>query len=265
MDRQKKETARHATNLRTKRPDNIFALSDLECCEVVSILPEEESGPKMLLCRVYGHLEPYFMEPCDSRLVGIYKAQISQTRMKKLPEELLPTDNHFAIIKFELDSTVDAVPSIWLDKTTEAVFCYWPRKNVSVRVKKKEIPDKGSWQRYKVSILGYAENYGEARKKVKLATVSSNLESDDEEPFRRTILKPSRYRLDCDDEACRRTHAKVLEKIFEELISDTLKFAPHRRDQVSDQSHHSISRNPLRPLRSSYRKWKLTWRILKMS
>ncbi|CAM4569172.1 unnamed protein product [Leuciscus chuanchicus] len=50
---------------------------------------KEESGPKMLLCHVYGHLEPYFMEPCDSRLVGIYKAQISQTRMKNLPEELL--------------------------------------------------------------------------------------------------------------------------------------------------------------------------------
>lgn len=75
MDRQKKEMARHATNLETQRPDNIFALSDLECCEVVSMLPEEESGPNMLLCRVYGHLEPYFMEPCDLRLVGIYKAR----------------------------------------------------------------------------------------------------------------------------------------------------------------------------------------------
>ncbi len=35
-------------------------------------------------------------------------------------------------------------------------------------------------------------------------------------------------------DACRRTHQKVLEKVFEELVSETLKFAPHRRDQVSD-------------------------------
>ncbi len=56
---------------------------------MLSILPGEDSGPKMLLCHVYNHLEPYFVEPCDSRLIGIYKAQISQTRMKKLPEELL--------------------------------------------------------------------------------------------------------------------------------------------------------------------------------
>ncbi len=89
IDRQKKEMSISATNLRIKKTDNIFALSDLECCDVVSILPGKDSGPKMLLCRVYNHLEPYFVKPCDSRLIGIYKAQISQTRMKKLPEELL--------------------------------------------------------------------------------------------------------------------------------------------------------------------------------
>lgn len=89
LDRQKKEMSRPAISLRNKKPDNVFALSDLECCEIVSILPREESGQKNLLCRVYGHLEPYFVEPCDSRLIGIYKAKISQTRMKKLPEELL--------------------------------------------------------------------------------------------------------------------------------------------------------------------------------
>lgn len=89
MDGQKLETARPTTILRTQKPDNVFALSDLECCEVVSLLPEEERRPKMLLCRVYGHLEPCFMEPCDSRLIGVYKAQTGRTKMKKVPEELL--------------------------------------------------------------------------------------------------------------------------------------------------------------------------------
>lgn len=42
------------------------------------------------------------------------------------------------------------------------------------------------------------ETYGEAKKKVKMATVTSNLESDDE-PTRRPIFKPSRYRLDWND------------------------------------------------------------------
>lgn len=89
MDGQKLETARPTTILRTQKPDNVFALSDLECCEVVSLLPEEERRPKMLLCCVYGHLEPCFMELCDSRLIGVYKAQTGRTKMKKVPEELL--------------------------------------------------------------------------------------------------------------------------------------------------------------------------------
>ncbi|KTF80251.1 hypothetical protein cypCar_00038599 [Cyprinus carpio] len=39
------------------------------------------------------------------------------------------------------------------------VFCYWPHKNVSVQVKKEAIPDKESWSRYRVSVLGYAGRY----------------------------------------------------------------------------------------------------------
>lgn len=88
MDRQVKEPPKLTTTLRTQRPENIFALSDVECCEVVS-LQLAEGQHESVLCGVYDHLEPLFMEPCDSRLVGVYKGHINHTKMKKLSLELL--------------------------------------------------------------------------------------------------------------------------------------------------------------------------------
>ena len=72
-----------------KNNNNVFTLSDLECCEVVAVSGETEHGEKMLLCRVYDQLEPFFMHPCDSRLIGVYTARDSHTRMKTLSERHL--------------------------------------------------------------------------------------------------------------------------------------------------------------------------------
>lgn len=37
----------------------------------------------------------------------------------------------------------------------ETVFCYWPQKNVTAKVKRREIPDKTCWTKGKVSVLTY--------------------------------------------------------------------------------------------------------------
>lgn len=75
--------------VQTRRPNNVYILSDEECCEVVAISREAEHEDRILLCHVYGQLEPCFVETCDLRLIGAYKAQLSCSRMKTLPERLL--------------------------------------------------------------------------------------------------------------------------------------------------------------------------------
>lgn len=73
----------------TQKPNNAFALSDMQCCEVISAVGENGDKETMVLCRIYEKLEPFFMHPCDSRLIGVYKAQINHTRMKTMSERQL--------------------------------------------------------------------------------------------------------------------------------------------------------------------------------
>nr|XP_055023098.1 uncharacterized protein LOC129413428 [Misgurnus anguillicaudatus] len=54
------------------------------------------------------------------------------------------------------------------------------------------------WSKHLASVLVYAENYEEARLKSNQATVTSNLESD-EEPSRRPVRRPARYRRPLED------------------------------------------------------------------
>ena len=71
-------------------PTYLFTLSDVECCEVLEMRSDETMpGEKMFLCHVYSRLEPYFMHPCDSRLIGVYTVKDTHTRMKILSEKHL--------------------------------------------------------------------------------------------------------------------------------------------------------------------------------
>lgn len=78
-----------AAMVKAQKPNNVFVLSDLQCCEVVSVADATGEVDRMVLCRVYDNLEPLFMHLCDSRLIGVYKAQVSHTRMKQLFQRLL--------------------------------------------------------------------------------------------------------------------------------------------------------------------------------
>lgn len=78
-----------AAVVKTQKPNNVFVLSDFQCCEVISVVNATGYGDRMVLCRVYDRLEQLFMQPCDSRLIGVYKAQVRHSRMKELSQRLL--------------------------------------------------------------------------------------------------------------------------------------------------------------------------------
>ncbi|XP_056586500.1 uncharacterized protein LOC130407535 [Triplophysa dalaica] len=107
------------------------------------------------------------------------------------------TVKSFAVVKFLKTNTVDAVPTNWLERTEKTLLCYWPQKNVTAKVKRRETPDKTRWVKCKVNVLTYTDTYRKAREKVNQATITSNLESDQEEQTGRNIVIPARY-LDSD-------------------------------------------------------------------
>ena len=79
-----------AMDIRLSEPDNAFIMSDASCCEAVDKVDNvDENGGRAYLCRVYEKLEALFVTPCDSRLVGIYKANHRSTTMKLLSAQLL--------------------------------------------------------------------------------------------------------------------------------------------------------------------------------
>lgn len=78
--------------LKFKQPNNAFVTENNQCCEIVSRTEDiDPNNPeiKMLLCRVYERPEPLFHAPCDSRIIGVYKAFPINCRMKLLsPNQL---------------------------------------------------------------------------------------------------------------------------------------------------------------------------------
>lgn len=83
---------------KTKKPNNAYILEHRTCCEVVAKTNnKDDEGKTMMLCRIYERPDPLFMEPCDSRLVGSFKASQRRSRMKLIPSDCLK--NHAILIE----------------------------------------------------------------------------------------------------------------------------------------------------------------------
>ena len=86
MVRSGKNPIAQLTKRLSKKPDNAFVLQNGFCCEVLQKANHcDENGNTLYQCRVYEHLCPLFNTPCDSRIVGIYRANIHCSRVKLLP------------------------------------------------------------------------------------------------------------------------------------------------------------------------------------
>ncbi|MGH0131323.1 UNVERIFIED_CONTAM: hypothetical protein FKN15_045547 [Acipenser sinensis] len=74
----------HVQKIQIKRPNNAYVHNDTVCCEVTAITHEkdDDDNTKMLLCRVFERVEPYFTQLCDSRIIGCYKAHLRDANMK---------------------------------------------------------------------------------------------------------------------------------------------------------------------------------------
>ena len=85
-----KITAAREKTICFKKPNNAYILNDHSCCEVVKATNlRDGSGDELFTCRVYDRTEPEFQSPCDSRIVGVYKASLHHTTMKNIPSQLL--------------------------------------------------------------------------------------------------------------------------------------------------------------------------------
>ena len=64
----------HTCKLDVKRPNNSYILNDRSCCEAVEITnQQDEQGCALVLCRVYERVTTHSVQPCDSRIIGVYK------------------------------------------------------------------------------------------------------------------------------------------------------------------------------------------------
>lgn len=45
----------------------------------------------------------------------------------------------WSVVAFDEDKSVEVVPSIWINKNNQ---CAWPKKNCSIAIKKRYIPNK---------------------------------------------------------------------------------------------------------------------------
>ena len=69
-----------------KKPNNAYVLNDHSCCKVIEITKVQNE--RHFTCRAYRTTALYH-SPCDSRLVGVYKANAEQTTLKVLTSEAL--------------------------------------------------------------------------------------------------------------------------------------------------------------------------------
>ncbi|CAB3977710.1 Hypothetical predicted protein [Paramuricea clavata] len=95
--------------------------------------------------------------------------------------------NKFAVVEFLKDQTVAIVRESWIENCDRDLYCYWPSKNAKNKVIQDDLPDKEKWRRYKVRVFMYTSDYGQAKKYLKIAEETSNMEESESPPKRKRV------------------------------------------------------------------------------
>lgn len=90
--------------IKIKKPNNAFIIDQRTCCEVVAKTNQkDQEGNILLLCRLYERPDALFLEPCDSRIISVFKAARRNSRMKLIPMDCLRSQ---AILIDEGENTI---------------------------------------------------------------------------------------------------------------------------------------------------------------
>ena len=85
LDRSQKEVVVLPKKIHLKRPNNAYILSNTRCCEVLSEENQVDGdNEKLLMCRIFHRTEPYFNVPCNSSIIGVYRAYVQHSRIQLL-------------------------------------------------------------------------------------------------------------------------------------------------------------------------------------
>ncbi|CAB1345757.1 unnamed protein product [Coregonus sp. 'balchen'] len=103
----------------------------------------------------------------------------------------------YYVVQFVKENTVEVVPEQWVEKRDGVLCCYWPRNASATMIKRGIRPDKILilWEKYRISIFSSTDNYSVAEQRAKRGVDTSNVESD-EEPAKRAVTKPIRFRVE---------------------------------------------------------------------
>ncbi|CAB1345100.1 unnamed protein product, partial [Coregonus sp. 'balchen'] len=97
----------------------------------------------------------------------------------------------YYVVHFVKENTVEVVPEQWVEKRDGSLIscCYWPRNASATMIKRGDRPDKILWE--KQLLCGRATS--------QTGVNTSNVESD-EEPAKRAVTKPIRFRVEPPDD-----------------------------------------------------------------
>ena len=87
----------------------------------------------------------------------------------------------FSVVHFFQEDTIEGVPTQWLCKLGNDMYCYWPDKHGVTSLIKRCVPCNKSWQLVKCTVKYTAETYEEMREKCKMAIYSTANENTEEE------------------------------------------------------------------------------------
>ncbi|KAG8173950.1 hypothetical protein JTE90_027181 [Oedothorax gibbosus] len=142
------------------KPNNCCILTDGTIIFIENVAFLDDSP--VIVGRKFTKIEDFYVKPCLSSLVGIFKM------------------DKFTIVVFLRTNEVDIVSTAWINQK-DTLHCYWPpykHRKLKKALASHEAPNKKKWTNYAVRCIETYDTYKEARANVKKSEYSSDLNSE---------------------------------------------------------------------------------------